>query len=447
MDIGTLSREMAAGRLSALELVRRCIERIKAQNPRLHAVAALRETQALARAQALDAERAAGKLRGRLHGMPVLVKELIDVAGLATLHGSLCYGAPVATRSAPLVERLEAAGAIVLGTTHMVEFAMGSWGTNETRGTPLNPRGGASDWYTGGSSSGSAVAVAAGFVPLAIGSDTGGSVRIPATVCGVQGFKPSRGLIPTQGVAPLAATFDTIGPLANSVADLRLATEVLAGTELPPDMSVPRSLTLAVVEPEELAPCSAEILDMRARVLARLRAQGHRIVPALLPASLPRLQEINGSIVAFEAWRSFRAQAEDASSPMDPHVRKRVLTGRDVSEETYRGLLEEMSAMAAAFAAAHADTDAILLPGTPIPAASLETVDQDEIPLSRYTRLANTLDLCAIALPVGETAEGAPTGIQLCAPWGLDGHLLAVAESLAPQIADPAWPPVGSIYR
>jgi aspartyl-tRNA(Asn)/glutamyl-tRNA(Gln) amidotransferase subunit A len=170
--------------------------------------------------------------------------------------------------------------------------------------------------------------------------------------------------------------------------------------------------------------------------MMRLSALGHRVVPITLPASLLRLQELNGTIVAFEAWQHFHQQASDPSSPMDPHVRKRVLAGRDVDETKYRALLEEIAEMTKSFAQAQADVDAILLPGTPIPAAGLETVDQDEIPLSRYTRMANTLDLCAIAIPVGATPEGAPLGIQLCAPWGQDSRLLAVAEKLEPGFAD-----------
>lgn len=436
MDVEALSLKMAAGRLSALELTRQCIMRIKAQNDRLHAVATLCETQALAQAEMLDAERAAGKTRGPLHGIPVLVKELVDIAGLTTLHGSLSHGAPVANSSAPIIQRLAAAGAIILGTTHMVEFAMGSWGTNEVRGTPLNPSGGTRDWYAGGSSSGSAVAVAAEFAPLAIGSDTGGSVRIPATICGVYGFKPSHGLIPTEQVTPLAATFDTIGPLGNSVTDLRIACEIMAGRTFPAGTPLPRQLTIAAVTPEELAPCAPEILDMRERVLTRLSALGHRVVPTSLPADLVELQEINGTIVAYEAWKSFHAQATDISNPMDPHVRKRILFGGEVDDSTYHNLLDKVSAMTNSFASHLAGIDAILLPGTPIPAAGLETVNQDEIPLSRYTRIGNVLDLCAIALPIGKTAEGAPLGIQLCAPRGQDGRLLAIAEALAPHMVD-----------
>ena len=430
MDVETLSRRMVAGQLTALDLTRDCIARIQARNPRLHAVAELFADAAVQRAAFLDAERAAGRVLGPLHGIPVLVKELVDIAGVVTRHGSLCYGTAPAAGDAPLVARLRAAGAVILGTTHMVEFAMGSWGTNAARGTPLNPAGGARDWYAGGSSSGSAVAVAAGFVPLAVGSDTGGSVRIPASICGVVGFKPSMGLIPIEGVAPLAPTFDTIGVLARSVANIRTACAVLAGRALPGNAPLPRRLTIATVTEADLAPADPAVMAMMRTVLHRLGARGHRIVPAVLPRSLAALQGLNGTIVAYEAWRAFHRQVEDSASPMDPHVRRRILAGKTISSADYRRSMHEMAAMARAFRESLAGIDAVLLPGTPIPAAGLETVDEAAIPLSRYTRLANCLDLCGIALPVGTTAEGAPLGIQLLAPAGQDARLLDIAAHL-----------------
>lgn len=429
MNVQELSRAMAAGRLTAHHLACACIARIKAQNPRLHAVAELLEEAALRQAAALDAERAAGRVRGPLHGIPILVKELIDIEGVVTRHGSDCYGADPASQDAPLVGRLRAAGAVILGTTHMVEFAMGSWGTNAARGTPLNPAGGQHAWFAGGSSSGSAVAVAAGFAPLAIGSDTGGSVRIPASICGVLGFKPSTGLIPTDGVAPLAPTFDTIGVLGNSVADLRLACEIMTGQDLS-TAPLPRQLTIAAVGECDLAPVDPRVLAMMRAVLRRLEANGHRIVPAMLPRSLLALQELNGTIVAYEAWQVFRRQVEDEGTPMDPHVRRRVRFGARISAADYRRAREEMAAMASAYRASLSGIDAVLLPGTPTPAAGLDTVDESAIPLSRYTRMANCLDLCGIALPVGATDEGAPLGIQLLAPSGQDAKLLDMAMLL-----------------
>lgn len=435
MDVEALSREMAAGRTDARRLTRQCIARIGAENDRLHAVAILRAEEALARAELLDAERAAGQVRGPLHGIPVLVKELIDIAGIATAHGSLCYGAPVAARNAPVIDRLEAAGAIILGTTHMVEFAMGSWGTNQARGTPLNPHGGAEAWYAGGSSSGSAVAVAAGFAPLAIGSDTGGSIRIPAAICGLFGFKPDHGLIPLDGVAPLAPSFDTIGALGRSVADIRLACEVMAGRRFAPRRPLPDRLRIAAVPAARLHPCADEVLACHEAAIRRLRALGHEVTEARLPCSLEELQELNGRIVAYEAYRSFRAQAEDPRSPMDPHVRARVLAGAGIDAATHAALLGQLAGMAADFARDHAGADAVMLPGTPLPAAGLDTVDETRIPLSRYTRMANCLDLCAVSIPVGATASGAPLGLQFCAPRGRNGDLLALAERLAPELA------------
>lgn len=431
-SIAGLVREQAGGRLSARRLAETSIARIRAGNDRLHAVAELFEAEALSRADALDAARLAGQRPGPLHGIPVLVKELVDVAGLATAHGSFCYKDQPAAADAPLLARLRAAGANIIGTTHMVEFAMGSWGTNAQRGTPLNPHGGQEDWFPGGSSSGSAVAVAAGFVPLAVGSDTGGSIRIPAALCGIYGFKPSYGLIPLTGVAPLAGSFDTIGALGRSVDDLRLCCGVMADQALEPVEGVPGALHLACVTAADLAPCDAEMLQNYLQIRDRLAAAGHRITDLQLPESLSALQQLNGTIVAYEAWQHFGNIAADPQSRMDPHVRARVMAGAAVSAGTYTAEKARLAQMTADFAQRWSGIDAFVMPGTPIPSAGLEQVDEQTIPLSRYTRLANCLELCGISLPCGQTRSGAPLGLQLCAVSGQDARLLTIAEAIDP---------------
>lgn len=245
--------------VSAAERVTACLARIAERNGQLHAVSAVMADRALTRAAALDRSAASGQPRKPLHGLPVLVKELCDIRGLPTNFGSLAYATAPAQATAPALQRLEDAGAVLLGTTHMVEFAIGSWGTNYARGTPWNPADLATHRVPGGSSSGSAVAVAAGLAPVAIGSDTGGSIRIPSSLCGVVGFKPTYGLIPTEGVAPLGPTFDTLGPITRTVAEARLLTEVVAGTDLPcPPVNL-SGLRIAVVSDPALAPVTDEV--------------------------------------------------------------------------------------------------------------------------------------------------------------------------------------------
>jgi aspartyl-tRNA(Asn)/glutamyl-tRNA(Gln) amidotransferase subunit A len=228
LDWGTegLSDGIRDRRLTSVALVSASLAKIEATNGKLHAFVTVFSDSAMERAAALDAETAAGSSRGPLHGLPVAIKDLADIRDRVTGFGSRCYSDTPARSTAPFIKALEDAGAIIIGQTHMVEFAFGSWGTNYAMGTPVNPAG-PGHLAPGGSSSGSAVAVASGMVPLAIGSDTGGSVRIPAGLCGVAGMKPSHGLTSLEGVAPLSADLDTIGPLAKDVAGLKFLLDAI----------------------------------------------------------------------------------------------------------------------------------------------------------------------------------------------------------------------------
>ena len=218
-----LARLVAVGKLDPVDLVELYLERIARYDGALHAFAALfpDESRRSAQARAMEVGRGIGL--GRLHGVPIAVKDLIDIAGRSSGAGSLRRSGIVAAATSAVVERLAAAGAIILGKTHMTEFAFGSWGTNAVTGTPRNPWDARRHRVPGGSSSGSGVAVAAALAPAAIGSDTGGSVRIPASLCGVVGLKTTHGRLPTHGVVPLSPSLDTIGPIARCVEDAAFA--------------------------------------------------------------------------------------------------------------------------------------------------------------------------------------------------------------------------------
>lgn len=419
---------------SATERVRVCLDRIAERNGRLHAVSAILADEARARAAALDTAAAEGLPRKPLQGLPVLVKELVDIRGLPTAFGSLAYGTAPAKATAPALQRLEEAGAILLGTTHMVEFAFGSWGTNHAKGTPWNPADAGIHRVPGGSSSGSAVAVAAGLVPVAIGSDTGGSIRIPASLCCVVGFKPTYGLIPTAGVAPLGPTFDTLGPITRSVAEARVVTEAMAGVDLSHPSVAMEGLRVAVVSDAALAPMSDDVAAAYGAAVARLRAAGAQVEGITLPLSFVEFQRLNGDIVAYEAWPHLGTLAEDPATPLDPFVRSRVLAGRGLDPALYEERLNQLHAARSRFAAAFAGFDCLVLPGTPLCAPALADVDESQIPMSRYTRVANCLDLCAISLPVTRAAGALPVGLQLCAAAGADARLLATASQVSPLI-------------
>src|SRR2546428_649530 len=243
--VAELSRAFGARTLSPVDAVEALIGRIRRRNPALHAYIAVYEADARLAAEAADKAIRAGHRVGPLHGVPIALKDLVDVEGRVTTGGSKVWAERVSPVTATLAERLIAAGMIVLGKTHTVEFAMGSWGTNTHMGTPRNPWDLKVHRTPGGSSSGSGVAVAAGLAPVAIGTDTGGSVRIPAAWNGIVGLKVTAGRISTYGVLPLSSTLDTPGPLARCVEDAALIFRALNG----PDPRDPQTLAWSSVDP------------------------------------------------------------------------------------------------------------------------------------------------------------------------------------------------------
>jgi aspartyl-tRNA(Asn)/glutamyl-tRNA(Gln) amidotransferase subunit A len=425
-----IGRLCGSGQISSRSIVRRSLDAIEARNGELHAFVEVFAEAALRRADELDTAAARSGAVGPLHGVPIAVKDLADLAGRAPGFGSRSYAADTPARTAPAIQRLIDAGAVIVGMTHMVEFALGGWGTNEAMGTPWNPIDRRTHRVPGGSSSGSAVAVAAGLVPAAIGSDTGGSIRIPASLCGVVGFKPTYGRIPLEGIAALSPTFDTLGPITRDVADARLLYAVMAGLPITDERKPFRPLRVGTPEPALLDPCDSDVLDNYHASLDRLRAMGHTLVPMNLSDALTEYQMLSGSIIAHDAYRQHRAVVEKTSTPLDPHVRTRILAGRDVGEARYADLQARRRAAVAAFKAEGTRFDVAVLPSTPLPAIPVADVDETTITMSRYTRIGNWLELCAISLPNGSTASGLPTGVQPIALGGADAHVLDFAEHI-----------------
>src|SRR5206468_7425259 len=241
------------------------LARIAAIDGRLHAYIDVYDDEARALAKAADLERDAGVVRGPLHGLPIALKDLLHFAPHPTTAGSKSWLGRKSDLTATVVARLLAAGMIPLGKTHMVEFAFGGWGRNEPMGAPWNPWDLATHRVAGGSSSGSAVAVAAGLVPAAIGSDTGGSVRIPAALCGITGLKTTFGLISLYGAVPLSTTLDSIGPLAHTVDDVALLTAAMAG----PDAHDAATLAAPRVTFDEALGRAPDLRGMRIACLSR----------------------------------------------------------------------------------------------------------------------------------------------------------------------------------
>ena len=224
-----LARMLDTGETTSLAIVQACLASIDAQDGKLHAFVEVYRDDALRMAEAADLERRAGCVRGPLHGLPIAIKDLFHIKGRQTTAGSKSWLGRMSTETALCVERLLDAGMIPLGKTHLVELAYGTWGTNRPMGAPWNPWDLRVHRVAGGSSSGSAVAVAAGMAPAALGTDTGGSVRIPAALCGLVGLKPTYGRIPLDGVVPLSQTLDSVGPITRTVDDAALLVAVMAG--------------------------------------------------------------------------------------------------------------------------------------------------------------------------------------------------------------------------
>src|SRR5690242_13130980 len=295
-----LAAEIAARRLSPVDIVEAMLARIAAHDPKLHAFIAVYADDALLAAQAADMAIRAGHAVGPLHGVPIALKDLIDIEDRVTTGGSMVWRDRRSPATATLARRFFAQGMIVLGKTHTVEFAMGGWGTNHHLGTPWNPWDLRVRRTPGGSSSGSGVAVAAGFAPWAIGTDTGGSVRLPSSWCGLSGLKTTIGRVSTHGILPLAPTLDTPGPLARSVTDAALLYNVMQG----PDPLDPR--TRGVMPDDPMPAIKRGVRGLR---LARMpEAERNGVAAEVLTAydaSLDALARLGAEIVNLELPRRF----------------------------------------------------------------------------------------------------------------------------------------------
>ncbi len=437
--VATLSRAFAARELSPVDVTEALLDRIEKRNPHLHAFIAVYGTDARLAAEAADRAIRSGHRIGPLHGVPIALKDLIDLEGRVTTGGSKVWIDRVSAVTATLAERLIAAGMIVLGKTHTVEFAMGSWGTNTHLGTPRNPWDAKVHRTPGGSSSGSAVAVAAALTPIAIGTDTGGSVRLPAAWCGIVGLKVTAGRISTYGVLPLSSTLDTPGPMARSVEDAALIFRVLNGpdprdrqtlawTAADPMPTLRRGvagLRLAVLPDVERSGVDAEMLTAYDASVDQLAKLGAEIVRAKLPHRLSDYAAANGQIIGAEGYRFVGHLVDDPSLPVDPHIRPRIQIGKNISARDYQLTLAKREEDAREFATALADVDALLTPTALTPAIPIDRADQSTT-AAHFTRPGNYLGLCGLAIPNGFTRDGVPTSLQILCHAGQEATALRI---------------------
>lgn len=436
-----LAADLTAGRTTSRKLTEEALARIedpKGEGKR--AFVKVWKAQALAAADASDLQRRQGLVPGPLAGIPMSIKNLCDVAGETTLAGSKALeDAPPAKVDAPVVARLRAAGAVIVGSTNMSEFAFSGVGANPHYGTPGNPAD--RKRVPGGSSSGAAVSVGDRMAVAALGTDTGGSVRIPAAVCGIVGFKPTARRVPIDGVVPLSTSLDSIGPLANSVECCAIVDAVFAGEPIfVPDAAPLTGLRFGIPKQfvmDELDPVVARAFE---RACKALTAKGVKVEQVDLP-QLNELPAINakGGFAASEAFAWHQKLIARRGNVYDPLVHPRIMRGKEMSAADYIDLLAARASLQKRVSAVTQNYDAIVMPTCAIPAPTIEEVGTPDgftrknMLLLRNTTVGNFLDRCGISLPCHAAGE-LPVGFMLMGEAMADKRVLAMARAVAPVV-------------
>jgi aspartyl-tRNA(Asn)/glutamyl-tRNA(Gln) amidotransferase subunit A len=440
---------VASGAISALELTDKLLQRVEAWQPELNAFVAVEAESARLQARAADARRAQG-VGGPLNGVPLAHKDMFDRPGRVTGCGSKLRADSVASKTATVLARLDAAGAVDLGRLNMSEFAMGPTGVNAHHGRARNP------WdfarVTGGSSSGSGAAVAAGLVYGAMGSDTGGSIRLPAALCGVAGLKPTQGRVSRHGAMPLSFSQDCLGPLAPTVADVALLYELLAGPDgldptvaaLPVGAAAPRTdlkgikVGLCTAWSQDLDAATAKALDDLKRLLVSL---GAALVEAQLP-DVGELGELCNIVSITEAAAAHADTLREHPEDYGAQVRARLRQGAAIPGTIYLRALAMRAPLLARAIEGFGEADFLCLPALPFVAPRSADVDgaaADSIPqmvaaMARYTRGANYLGLPALALPVA-WADGLPVGMQFVGRPFAESSILSAGMAVESALA------------
>lgn len=434
MDLETAATALASGSHTARGLLAQAVAVTERLNPRLNAIIATDLPAAEAAADASDRRRAAGTPFGRLDGMPFTVKDNLAVGGMRATWGSRLFAEHVPAEDDVCVARLRAAGAVLLGKTNTPEFALAAHTTNEVFGATRNP------WdlarVPGGSSGGAAAAVASGMVPFALGTDAGGSIRLPAAFCGVSGFRPSVGRIPRlHGFPPISLDFQAIGVMARSARGIAMAMEVLAGPDVrdraslafaqqPAPCAGPLRLRLVLAAPD--ATTDPEIAACLRVAVRQLTGLGHHLEEGALPHDAVGLGPIRAALSAAGVARVV-ATHEGWQQRVTPAMRAVAERGLSMSGVDYVTAMDDLAAWRAATAEAMHGVDVLVTPTCPVSPWPLQAATPAGV--VGFTSFANGMGWPAISIPCGQTADGLPIGLQLVAPYGEDHRILALAEA------------------
>jgi aspartyl-tRNA(Asn)/glutamyl-tRNA(Gln) amidotransferase subunit A len=444
-DLTKLSLREAADlirkeKISPVELTKACLARIDRVNPALNAFITIMGESALAQAREAEAEVLRGKWRGPLHGVPIALKDLFDTAGVRTTGGSAVFKDRIPTEDAEVVRRLKAAGAVLLGKTNMHEFAFGGTSIVSYFGAVHNPR--ETSHIAGGSSGGSAAALAADLCYGALGSDTAGSVRLPASICGIVGLKPTYGLVSIRGVIPLSWSLDHVGPMARTVADTALLLQVIAGYDEKdttseainiPDyaqalgakvsslrIGAPREFFFADLDPE-IDASMKEALSVLAKLTAGIR-------DVALPAN--NMENLRDVVRAAEAYAYHREYVTKTPELYQQLTLKRIQAGANVTTPAYIQGRRDLAQVRRTAAKWLESVDVLVTPTIPIPPAAISDPHADDIlPEVRNTSPFDVNGWPAISLPCGFTSQGLPIGLQIIGPHGGESVVFQLAHA------------------
>jgi aspartyl-tRNA(Asn)/glutamyl-tRNA(Gln) amidotransferase subunit A len=437
LTITTFGRMLRSGEITAEQATEHCLNRIAQDSARLNAFIVVMADEARAQAREADRELAAGRDRGPLHGVPISIKDLMDVRAVPTTAASRVRERHVAVRDAPAIANLRQAGAVFIGKTNLHEFAFGTTNEDSAFGPARNPHDPSRS--PGGSSGGSAISVATGMALASVGTDTGGSIRIPAAACGIVGLKPERGEISTIGVVPLSRTFDHVGPLALNVTDAWLMYGALAGftAAKPPPPRPLNGLRFGVARRYFCDLLDDEVRARFEAAVEALRASGARIddVEIRHAGEAPAIY-LHISLADAAAYHA--ATLETMPDRYTPSVRQRLEMGRYVLGEDYARALAGRDVLAREVDAAAAEYDALLAPTLPIPAppigaATMSVGGSAEPVRALMLRLTSPFNITghpAIALPCGNTSSGLPCSLQLVGARGHTDALVRVARAV-----------------